>query len=252
MTTTLKKKNGFSWLEFSLLSSFPQISHGVFLRQGGSSVGPYQSLNLSTGVGDDLKCVNKNLSSVQHLLGVHSLARGHQIHDTTISEVSAQGPLLFEGCDGLITAERGVGLLINHADCQAALFFDPQKGIIGAAHAGWKGNVKRIYMKMVERFIDMGSHPRDIFVCISPSLGPDHSEFVNYEMEFPPSFWPFQVKPFYFDLWAIGKRELLDAGIYEKHIAIASICTYCHPKEYFSYRRDGITGRNGTVIALKS
>ena len=180
------------------------------------------------------------------------MARGVQVHDTAISEVTKDSPRIFDRCDGLITTERGVGLLINHADCQAALFYDPQKEIIGAAHAGWKGNVKQIYMKMVERFIAMGSHPRDILVCISPSLGPDHAEFKNYEEEFPPSFWPFQVTPNYFDLWAIAKRELLDAGIYEKHIAIASICTYCSPKDFFSYRREGITGRNGTIIALKS
>ena len=262
MTTSIKKRKGVSWLEYSLFSPFPELVHGVFLRHGGISKAPYHALNVSDTVGDDPKCVKKNFTAIQNALDlhsltrdaldIHSLVRGKQIHHTTIREVEKGSPPVFEGCDGLITEEKGIGLLIAHADCQAALFYDPNKGLIGAAHAGWKGNVKRFYTKMVARFVARGSHPRNIFVCISPSLGPDHAEFKNYEQEFPPSFWPFQVKSSYFDLWAIAKRELLDAGIYENHIEIASICTYCSSKDFFSYRRDGITGRNGTVIALKS
>ena len=252
MTTSIKRKKEVSWLEFSLFTSFPELVHGVFLRHGGTSTEPYHTLNVSESVGDDPKHVNCNLITIQDILETDSIARGKQVHHTTICEAGKGDSLVFEECDGLITTEKGTGLLIAHADCQAALFYDPQIGIIGAAHAGWKGNVKQIYTKMIERFVAKGSHPRNIFVCISPSLGPDHAEFKNYELEFPPSFWPYQVKSSYFDLWAIAKRELLDAGVYESHIEIASICTFCSPKDFFSYRRDGITGRNGTVIALKS
>ncbi len=216
------------------------------------SLPPYASLNVGVDVGDNPGHVRENLKRIADFLDLRALYQGDLMHGTTVHTVAAGSPLFFPSCDGLVTRERGVGLLMTHADCQVALFYDPGEGIIGAAHAGWRGNVQRMYTKMVQRFVELGSHPREILVAISPSLGPDHAEFKDYKTHFPPSFWPFQVSPCHFDLWAIAKRELLDAGIVENHIEIAQVCTYCHGGDYFSYRREHLTGRNGTVIALKS
>lgn len=265
-----KSHKEISWLQFDLLSSFSTISHGVFLRKGGYSSLPFNhspqeqnrtsipeelsqnQLNLGSLVGDNPDHLAKNFQQIQQLFSLPRLHQGVQCHKTHIQWVDAQTPSRIPACDGLITKEPGAALLITHADCQAALFYDPKQHIVAAIHAGWRGNVQRIYEKTLSLFAAAGSCMQDIIVCLSPSLGPDHAEFKNYQTEFPSSFWPYQEKPFFFNLWEIAKQELLSCGIAEKKIEIAKICTYCHPKDFFSFRRDPLTGRNGTIIALKS
>jgi len=95
-----------------------------------------------------------------------------------------------------------------------------------------------------------GSRVDNIHVCISPSLGPHDAEFLNYQNELPPSFWEYQIKPYYFDLWGISKDQLLQAGILEHHIQIAGISTLSNPEDYFSYRREKVSGRHGTFAVM--
>lgn len=157
----------------------------------------------------------------------------------------------FLDCDGLMTSHKDWGLLIDHADCQAAIFYDPVHKAIANIHAGWRGQVQNIYretiLKMAQTF---GTQPRDLLVCISPSLGPQNGEFKNYVDELPKEFWRFQIKPTYFDLWAITKHELETCGVLPHHIEMAEMDTYAHPSDFYSYRREKTTGRHGTVIAL--
>jgi len=111
--------------------------------------------------------------------------------------------------------------------------------------------VQNIYAKTIQKLTELGSKPKDLLVCISPSLGPEKAEFINHKTELPESFLPFQVKENYFDFWEISKWQLEEAGVQEKNIEIARICTFCDEKDFFSYRRDTKTGRTGTVIALR-
>jgi purine-nucleoside/S-methyl-5'-thioadenosine phosphorylase / adenosine deaminase len=97
-----------------------------------------------------------------------------------------------------------------------------------------------------------GSRPADLYAAISPSLGPCCAEFRRFREEFPPELWHYQVRPAYFDLWRLSRDQLLAAGLRPERLDLAGLCTRCHPAEFFSYRRDKITGRQGTVIALKS
>ena len=141
--------------------------------------------------------------------------------------------------------------MIKHADCQAAIFYDPVHHAVSCVHAGWRGNVQNIYAHAIAFMAGkFHSQPADILVCISPSLGPHFSEFKNYKTEFPESFWPFQIRPNYFNLWEISRTQLQECGILPHHIEIASICTYANEQDFFSYRRDKVTGRNATVVAL--
>jgi copper oxidase (laccase) domain-containing protein len=104
---------------------------------------------------------------------------------------------------------------------------------------------------MVEKFMLMRTKKENLRVCISPSLGPNHAEFKNYKEEFPKSFWPFKIgESFYFNLWDIAKAQLIEAGVEDKNIEIKRVCTYANPKDYFSYRRENMSGRNATAIAL--
>lgn len=242
-----KKSGAIEWLEFELLQDIPEIVHGVFLRHGGVSHPPFHSLNM--GLGDDPLAVIENQRRICTILGISELIHGKLVHGKHLEIVENEVPA--ECCDGLITQTKGVGLLTSHADCQAAIFYDPIHKAIANVHAGWRGNVQNIYREAVLKMEHaIGTKPEDLLVCISPSLGPDASEFKNYREELPSSFLPYQFKPYHFNLWEIARDQLEDAGVLPHHIEIACLCTFQQSQDFFSYRRDKVTGRNATIIAL--
>lgn len=236
-----------TYLQFEKL---PHLQHAVVTRHGGVSPQPFDSLNIGDNVPDAPENVQANLALLKKTFNLKSIIMGEQVHSDQIQLVDHTTPSLVPGCDALITQTKNIALLIKHADCQATILYDPKQHALGLVHAGWKGNVKRIYTKTIHAMQQhFGSRPSDLIVCISPSLGPDHAEFINYKKEFPPSFHPYQTIPFYFNLWSIAHDELTQSGIDPENIEIASICTYCN-QDFFSYRRDHITGRNATFAQL--
>ncbi|MCE5316343.1 MAG: peptidoglycan editing factor PgeF [Parachlamydia sp.] len=245
-----KEKDGIQWLEFELLAEFPRLKHGVLLRHGGHSTGAYASLNLNYGVGDERSHVEANLHKVSQVLNIPKLIWSNQAHGARVEHVATtERPKV--PCDGMTTGEKDLGLLIHHADCQAAIFYDPVQHALGTVHCGWRGNVQNIYAQTVRSMqAKFGSDPKDLHVVISPSLGPENGEFIHYRIELPESFWSFQVKPTYFDLWAISEWQLQECGILPHHLQIARINTYAHPEDYFSYRRCKIRGGNATYAML--
>lgn len=248
-----KVKNGIHWLQFDLLADIPNLKHAVLLRHGGVSEGPYTSLNLGDHVGDNTEDVSNNLRKVVEVMEVSKLIYSKQCHGISINEIKSESIDNALQGDALTTVMSDIGLMIHHADCQAAIIYDPIHHAVANVHAGWRGNVQNIYSKVIQFMKDTyGSNPKDLLVCISPSLGPEHSQFINYRKELPEPFWDFQIKPEYFDLWEISRWQLTNAGVLASHIEIASICTYANPKDYFSYRRDHTTGRHGTFVALSS
>ncbi len=245
------KRESVEWLEFEIFQEFPQISHAIFLRHGGISQAPFHELNVGGGTGDDLHHINANRALLKKLLKCSSLASAHQVHGAEVKEAPLEAS--DDKCDALYTQKEGVALFIKHADCQAAIVYDPVQKIIANIHAGWRGNVQNIYQATVNQLKRrFGSKPEDLIVGISPSLGPCCAEFINYKTELPEPFWEFQVKPFYFDLWAIARKQWMDAGVLSHHLQIAGICTCCNKEDYFSYRRDKPTGRHATVVLKKA
>ena len=244
-------QDGIEWLEFDLLTDIPQVKHGVFLRLGGKSEGPFRGLNVSYDVGDDKTHVDANLKQIKDALKVPQLVWGKQAHGKNISHVTPKSLNQNHTCDAFISNLSNTALMVKHADCQAVIFYDPKNKAIANIHVGWRGNVINILEETIRHMQKtFGSNPADLLVCISPSLGPDEAEFVNYSTELPEEFWTFQVRPTYFDLWAISEYQLQSAGILPHHIEIARLSTYSNPHDYFSYRRDKITGRHGTCVVL--
>lgn len=247
-----KKLGQVEWLEFELLSGIPELSHAVFLRHGGVSQGPFASLNLGDRVEDIPSCVKANRERVAQLLSLPHLVVASQCHGDTVIEVNQD--LLFDlpPCDALVTEQPSIGLMVTHADCQAAILYDPRHHVVAVVHSGWRGSVQNIFGKTVT-FLQgrFGSKPKELLACIGPSLGPEESEFIHFQDELPPSFWDFQIKPTFFDFWSISREQLLDCGLLPHHLEIAKISTFANSKDYYSYRRDKITGRHGTVVALK-
>ncbi len=253
-----KKKNEIEWLEFSLFANEPHITHGVFLRQGGVSKEQHlSSLNVMSGNGDLSDHIAENRKRIQKIISFSHLVSTHQVHGDNVA-IASSPSAAYPAHDGMVTAQKDMALFIVHADCQAALFYDPIQKVVANIHAGWRGQVKNIYRKTIETMKGtFGTKPADILVGISPSLGPEHAEFIHYKKEFPKEFWDFQVKPYYFDLWSISRYQLLSCGVLPHHIEIASLDTYADPHRFFSYRREKhggrrsqVTGGHGTIIGL--
>jgi YfiH family protein len=201
--------------------------------------------------------VQSNREKIKQSLGIKLLVSARQVHGEQISRILEipERDEEIDGVDALMTDRRGVGLMIQHADCQAILLHDPRRSAIAAVHCGWRGSAIGIIEKTVQAMSSCyQSRPEDMVACISPSLGPCCAEFINHHQELPASFQAFQTRSNHFDFWQISRSQLMAAGLDPEQISMAGICTSCSP-DYFSYRRavrlgNGITGRNCTIIAL--
>jgi YfiH family protein len=244
-------KDKLQWLEYDLLEPYSHVAHGVFTRHGGLSEEPFASLNVSMSVGDHPDSVKVNREKISKALEVEHLVIPHLTHGIEVSRVTLDNIGQVHQADALFTTEKGVGIGVTHADCQAAFFYDPTHEAIAVAHAGWRGSVQNIYANVVETMKrELGTKAADLIVCISPSLGPDHAEFKDYKKELPEEFWAFQKTPHFFNFWEISKMQLTACGVSAQKIEIAGICSFCREKDYFSHRREKKTGRNASVIAL--
>ncbi len=255
MSLVFAEMGGLPCCRSPLLSAFPEVIHGFFTRQGGVSPEPYHSLNLSFAVGDRRGLVVHNRALVQQALGLEALVSATQVHGCRESLVTAGIAAPEEeipDADILFTLQSGLGLVIKQADCQAVMFYDPVRRVAANVHCGWRGQVRNILRETVERLRErFGSHAEDLVAAISPSLGPCCAEFRNFRREFPPGLWSYQVRPTYFDLWALSRDQLLAAGLRPQQIDIAGLCTRCRGDLFFSYRRERRTGRQGAVIGLR-
>lgn len=246
------EQNGLHWLEFELLSECSEITHGSFTRHGGFSQGAFSSLNLGK-VGDSSIDIQRNLQKVTEALSIPYLFSGKQCHGKTIAAVNPSTIHTLPACDGLTTKSPDIALMILQADCQAAIFYDPINRALANVHCGWRGSVQNIYHETIRHMRDLyHSKPENLLVCISPSLGPQNSEFVHYRTELPESFWDFQIKPTYFNFWAISEWQLAQAGILPHHIQIAKIDTYANNDDFFSYRRHKQCGLQATICCLNA
>jgi YfiH family protein len=255
-----RQQNGLSYLQFPGLTDFPELVHGVFTRHTGYSQPPFKSLNVSTGIGDDHHAVVKNRELIARTLDCGKLVFIRQTHGCRVlvldrgddgSMAQATGILQRFG-DALVTNLGSTCLVIQVADCQSVVLYDPQVGAIANIHAGWRGSIQNIIGRTVEAMMtQFGCRPASIRAAIGPSLGPCCAEFVNYRSEIPPHFWPYKDDRDHFDFWAISADQLKACGIREEHIDHSRICTKCRTDLFFSYRAEGTTGRFASVVGLK-
>ncbi len=257
-------KVGLPCYQFHLIEGFSEeLNHAVFTRSGGVSPAPFNSLNVSFTNGDSRSNVVENRRRVLRAMGLRYCVSGEQTHsknvlviDKKVRENIFQAGVTtvdVEDTDGFVTNQPGIGLMIKVADCQAIIFFDPGKKILGLAHAGWRGLKQDISGEVIKAMAGLGSNPAHILVGISPSLGPAHGEFSNPLDELGPAFMPF-VKNNHVDMWEFSRRQLLSHGIAPGKIEIANIDTADAEEgaRFFSYRRDkGKTGAFALVAVIK-
>ncbi|MCX5876228.1 MAG: peptidoglycan editing factor PgeF [Deltaproteobacteria bacterium] len=240
-------------MQYSFFSHMQALSAVTFSRHGGASEAPYHSRNVGLHVGDDEVRVLRNRALIKEELGLACLVSAHQVHGDSILDVDwlPDADVEHAGYDALMTNIPQVGLMIQQADCQAVMLYDPEHGAVANIHSGWRGSVQNIIAKTVAAMTAAyGTRPASLFAAISPSLGPCCGEFTQYHTELPLAFHAYQVRPNHFDFWAISRDQLCDCGVRSEQIEIAGRCTVCDG-DYFSYRRDKVTGRFASVIGMR-
>ncbi len=235
----------------------PGVRCAFQTRDWGVSEGPYGGGNIAYTVGDDPLRVSANRLDLAATLELAEIAELDQIHGDTLVFDPPSAPLerfveppAFPKGDGLATDKPGIGLLIKTADCQPVLVAHKEGRHIAAFHIGWRGNRLRFLQSGIAAFCGRyGLDARDLLAVRGPSLGPQRSEFVNYDEEWGPDFanW-FNARDKTMNLWRLTRDQLLEAGLPDEGIFGLDLCTASMPDTFFSYRRDGICGRQANVI----
>ena len=256
-----RQRNGIMTYHFA---AFPEreVAHAIFARHGGVSDAPFSSLNLSVSVADPRENVYANRRRAYGLYGrdTSTVVHAHLVHGARVAQVTQadEGTWLPE-VDGLITAEAGVALTMNFADCTPILLYDPQRRAIGLGHAGWQGAVKDLPGALVRAMsAAFGSDPADLLAAVGPTIGPCCYEVgepvlssVAASFAEPHSLFIGQnggPRP-HFDLPEANRRNLARAGVRE--IEMPGLCTACRTDLFFSHRAEkGRTGRFGAMLML--
>lgn len=247
----------------------PGLKGFTSTRVGGVSTGAHDSLNLGFNTQDDPLAVlgNRRLAfeaaglDLDHsvfLQQVHgdSLVEAGHVHGGRGSRAWGEG---LEACDAVFTRQRGLALAIGHADCLAVVLADPVAGLLGVAHAGWRGALAGLPAKLARRLLAEGAQPARLQAVLSPCLGPRNLELSELEhRQFSAAFAKVDgfcsaLKDGHFrlDLWSCARLQLAQAGVPPERIQGQELDTAELPELFFSHRRDqGKTGRMLTVACL--
>ena len=220
------------------------VRHGFFTRKGGASSGIFAGLNCGPGSTDQSEVVAINRARVAAAMEVapDHLVTVHQVHSADVVTVTA--PLSSRPkADAMVTARPGLALSILTADCQPVLFSDAKAGVIGAAHAGWRGALGGVLEATVEAMVDLGARREQISAVIGPTIsqaayevGPEFFEvFADEDADNTRFFANGTGDRMLFDLPAFGIHRLRRAGVGQ--VEWTRHCTYADPDRFFSYRR---------------
>ena len=221
------------------------IRHGFFTRAGGVSEGVYSGLNVGLGSNDRPDHIAENRGRVAAWLGVphEALATPHQVHSPDVIRVDQPFGPERPKADAVVTDTPGVAIGVLTADCGPVLFADADAGVVGAAHAGWKGALGGVLENTIAAMEGLGAQRGRIVAVLGPSISGRHyevgPEFVERfeaadpanERYFSPSGKPGHAM---FDLPAYTVERLATAGVDASDIGL---CTYAEEELFFSYRR---------------
>ena len=224
-------------------------------RSGGGSAKPYDSLNLAFHVGDAERQIDKNRQLlIEQCQGLQKIQWLNQRHGIDVVEVGAQA---LPDADACITSRVGEACAVMTADCLPLLFCDRAGQQVAAAHAGWRGLLAGVLEQTVKQF---SCQPEQLLVWFGPAIsqacfevGEDvrqafmhaaaGSQLVATELAFKPSDQP---QHYLADLYQLARLRLLQLGV--SAIYGGDFCTYTDAQRFFSYRREGVTGRMATLI----
>jgi YfiH family protein len=229
----------------------PGVRACCTIREGGVSGGPYLSMNLADHVGDDPYCVERNRVILRDELNLPADPHWfRQIHGCTVAETGAAA----RGCeaDAAVAFRAGEVCAVLTADCLPVLLCDRAGTRVAAVHAGWRGLAAGVIEAAVAA---LGVAPTDLLCWLGPAIGPDAFEVGDDVRErFVTGGAPASVSAFrpagggkwFADLFALARHRLSGIGV--DAVWGGDVCTYSEPRRFFSYRRDGVTGRMASLI----
>lgn len=223
----------------------------VSTRHGGVSAGVYASLNVGTHVGDDAEHVASNRALVQDAVPV-PLAYLNQTHSVDVVDATAALAQLRDA-DASVDATGTVACAVMTADCLPVLLCDEAATVVGAAHAGWRGLVGGVIEATISRMNASGR----LLAYLGPAIGPDAFEvgaevraaFVAHSARSASAFTDIGDGKYLADIYALARQRLQDAGV--TAVYGGEYCTVLQREDFFSYRRDGQTGRMVSAIWLE-
>ncbi len=228
----------------------PQVQAVSTTRLGGVSQAPYDGLNLGEHVGDDPDAVVMNRKWLRSALPAEPLWL-KQVHGTDVVRAEAVSP--GAEADAAWTTQAQCPCVVMTADCLPVLFCDREGSRVAAAHAGWRGLRAGI---LEATLFDLGVAPADLLVWLGPAIGPEAYEvgpevreaFLSESPLAEAAFRPGANDRWLMDIYALARQRLNAFGVTE--IYGGDLCTYSDSERFFSYRRDGVTGRMASVIWL--
>lgn len=256
----LKTKDGVTYLTFPLLDSIG-VANAFSTRIGGVSTGHLDSMNFSFSRGEDSRNVRENYRRMGGVLGFsrQEMVCSRQTHADGIIKVDHSNagdgvlgiPTL--SADALATEQTGLLLVKHFADCTPIYLADPVGKRLVLIHAGWRGTVMNLSGKAVAYMLAAGSRASNLYAAVGPAIGVN-----NFEVDEPVAT-PFRQLPGgvvvdaadekpHVDLWQTNRNQLLAAGVPEKQLAMAGLCTYENEKLFYSHRRD--KGHTGTLASF--
>lgn len=219
-------------------------------RHGGVSAAPYDSLNLGSHVGDAPLAVARNRMMLNTLLPSEPVWL-EQVHGTAVANADMAGCRV--QADASVARNRASVCVVMTADCLPVLLCDELGSVVGAAHAGWKGLSAGVIEATVR---EMAAEPHKLMAWLGPAIGPDAFEvgdevratFVAADPQAVAAFIPGQSGKWFADIYALARLRLEALGV--TRIYGGGHCTFHEREDFYSYRRDGVTGRMGSFIWL--
>lgn len=217
------------------------------VRSGGSSAAPYFSNNLGLHVGDDTSAVLRNREKLTKILRVPQVQWLNQVHGTQAHEAELNSINSTPDADAVFTSDAQLACAVLTADCLPVLFAADDGSMVAAAHAGWRGLAAGVLLETLKYFPE----PQKVRVYLGPAIGPQAFE-VGPEVKeaFPwASAQCFQAGKgdrLLANLYLLAQEQLQAAGV--QQIYSEQRCTFNEAESFFSYRRDGVTGRMASLI----
>lgn len=261
----IKFENGVKVFTFNHLNKLPWLRHGMTTRLGGVSAPPFNSFNLGKNTRDEVASLKTNYqrlftcnSATQYKVFLTNQVHGDTIQCVAFNQAELESETIYDKTDGLMTRESGAFLMSFYADCTPLFFADPIQRVVAVSHAGWKGTVRNIGKKTVEQMCSVyGSKPEDILVGIGPSAGiccyEVGEEVIEQLLDSIPTlkdfYSPCDNGKYLVNIKKANVASIIEAGVLIDNIEVSSHCTICD-EQFFSYRREGETGRMSGYICI--
>jgi YfiH family protein len=229
----------------------PSVRALITTRAGGASRGAYASLNLGVGSGDDMRDVERNRASLAQWLPAEPLWL-RQVHGIEVVEADKASGL--PQADAAVARQTGKVCAVLTADCLPVLLCDEEGTVVAVAHAGWRG----LSAGIIEQTLGTMDRPAEsLLAYLGPAIGPAAYEvgaevresFVAADAQSDSAFAPGKPGKFYADLYALARRRLAKSGV--ARVYGGGYCTYRERERFYSYRRDGSTGRMASLIWIE-